>query len=94
MKPIIHYCSVVLMAILLIACSKATQDNFDKVEADMSREEVHSILGPPDEVNSTSFGKVSFTSETWKGRKHTISIQYANDKVKMRNISVNEKEAP
>lgn len=81
-----------VVALALVACSKATQDNFNQVENDMSREQVHGILGSPDEVNSSSFGSVSFTSETWKGRDHTISIQYANDKVKMKHISANEKQ--
>ena len=58
----------------------------------MPRAEVHSILGKPDEVNSSSIGSLSFSSETWKGRDHTISIQYANGNVKMKNISANQEQ--
>ena len=76
--------------LVLAACSKATQDNYNKIEADMSREQVHSILGKPDEVNSNSIGSLSFSSENWKGREHTVSIQYANGRVKLKSISANQ----
>ena len=78
------------MALLIVGCSRATQDNYNKIETDMTREEVHAILGAPDEVNSSSIGSLSFSSETWQGRKHTISIQYANARVKLKHISANE----
>lgn len=79
------------LVLVLAACSKANQENYDKIEADMPRAQVHSILGKPDEVNSNSIGSLSFSSENWKGREHTISIQYANGKVKLKSISANQK---
>ena len=33
-----------------------------------------------------------FSSENWKGREHTISIQYANGKVKLKSISANQQD--
>ena len=81
-----------LLVIGLVACSKVNQENFDQIETDMTRAQVHEILGKPDEVNSSSIGALSFSSETWLGRDHTISIQYANGKVKLKNISATTKE--
>lgn len=83
---------ILLLAMGLAACSKATQDNYNKIENDMTREQVHQILGAPDEVNSSSLGSLSFSSETWQGRDHTISIQYANDRVKMKHISAKQEK--
>ena len=90
MQTIKNSLLAVFLMIMLAACSKATQGNYDKIENDMQREQVHKILGAPDEVNSSSLGSLSFSSETWKGRDHTISIQYANGRVKMKHISANE----
>lgn len=80
--------ALVLSATLLLAgCSRATQDNFDQVETDMTREQVHALLGKPDEVNSSSLGSFSLSSETWLGRRHRISVSYANGQVKMKSIT-------
>ena len=92
MNKTVGWLAAMLMVVSLMACSKATQDNYNKVEADMTRAEVHGILGKPDEVNSSSIGSLSFSSETWRGRDHTISIQYANDSVKLKHISAKEKQ--
>lgn len=77
---------------LLAGCSKATQDNYNKIESGMSHEEVYSILGKPDEVNSGSIGSLTASSETWQGKDHTISVKFANDEVKMKSITANEDE--
>lgn len=81
-----------LLALAVAACSRATQENYNKIETDMTQEEVHRILGAPDEVNSSSLGSLSFSSETWRGRDHNISIQYANGKVKLKHIGANDKK--
>ena len=77
---------------LLLGCSKATQENYNKVESGMSQEEVYGILGKPDEVNSGSIGSLTASSETWRGRDHTISVKFANGEVKMKSITANQKE--
>lgn len=87
-----HLLLSLLLVLAVAACSRATQDNYNKIETDMAREQVHKILGKPDEVNSSSLGSLSFSSETWQGRDHTISIQYANGKVKMKHISANKEQ--
>lgn len=82
----------VLAVALLAGCSKATQDNYQKVESGMSRSEVYNILGKPDEVNSGSIGSLTASSETWQGNDHTISVKFANGEVKMKSITANKAE--
>lgn len=77
---------------LLVGCSKANQDNYQKVESGMTQEEVYSILGKPDEVNSGSIGSLTASSETWNGKDHTISVKFANGEVKMKSITANREE--
>ncbi len=77
---------------LLAGCSRATQDNYNKVESGMSQDEVYAILGKPDEVNSGSIGSLTASSETWFGSDHTISVKFANGEVKMKSITANQKE--
>lgn len=77
---------------LMVGCSKANQDNYQKVESGMKRDEVYSILGKPDEVNSGSIGSLTASSETWKGKDHTISVKFANGEVKMKSITANKEE--
>ncbi|MCU7553875.1 outer membrane protein assembly factor BamE [Alteromonas sp. ASW11-19] len=38
----------ILSALLLAGCSKLTKENYDKLEAGMSREEVEAIIGDAD----------------------------------------------
>lgn len=92
MQKLIHLLAMLALLAGLTACSKATQENYDKIENDMPRSQVHEILGKPDEVNSSSLGSLSFTNDSWQGRDHTISIQYANDKVKLKHISAQEEQ--
>lgn len=82
-----------LLAIaLVLGCSKVSQENYNKVESGMSQEEVYSILGKPDEVNSGSIGSLTASSETWIGKDHTVSVKFANGEVKMKSITANSKE--
>jgi len=45
-------------ASLVAACSKATPDNYERIEAGMTREEVHAVLGKPESVEGTSIGNL------------------------------------
>ncbi len=77
---------------VLMGCSKVSQDNYNKVESGMSHEQVYSLLGKPDEVNSGSIGSLTASSETWIGSDHTISVKFANGEVKMKSITANTDE--
>ena len=70
-----------LAMMILIACSKVTQANFDKVKPTMSMKEVVSILGKPTDSQSVNIAGISGTSATWKDDHAEISIQFLNDQV-------------
>ncbi|MGH8539867.1 MAG: DUF3862 domain-containing protein [Stenotrophobium sp.] len=70
----------------LAACSRTTADNYAKIEAGMSQDQVHAILGKPDTVSGGGIGTLTMTSETWKGDSQTINITFAGDKVALKNI--------
>lgn len=81
---------VVIFVGLLGACEQGilgpTQEDFRQVQAGMSRDQVHDLLGKPDEVDSASIGSLSGTAETWRGEEHRLSVQYLNGEVKYTDI--------
>ena len=68
-----------LACCLLAACSKVNQENYAKLKAGMSKQEVESLLGAPGECA----GALGMTSCTWGDQKAFISVQYAADTVLM-----------
>ena len=68
-----------LACCLLAACSKINQENYSKLEAGMSKQEVESLLGTPAEWA----GALGMTSCTWGDETSFISVQFAGDKVMM-----------
>lgn len=76
--------------VLVAACSRATAENYAKVQSGMSRDEVYEILGKPDEVAGGGLGQLTISSETWKGRKQTIHVTFGGDKVALKSIGSNE----
>jgi hypothetical protein len=73
---------VLLVSALVSGCgSKITQENYDKVQAGMSQEEVKAILGDPAESSGMSFGPISGGTWIWKGSDATITIQFVGGKV-------------
>ena len=74
------------LLLLLAACSKVTPENYAKIEAGMTREEVYAVLGKPDEVSGGGIGGLTSESETWKGSKHTIHVRFLSGKLIARDI--------
>jgi hypothetical protein len=72
--------------LLLSACSKVNADNYAKISAGMSRDEVHSILGSPDDSSGGGIGDLTMTNETWKGGKQTIRVNFVGDKVALKTL--------
>lgn len=71
---------VMLVGVLLLAgCNPVTQENFAKLEAGMSRQQVEELLGKPGECA----GALGMSSCTWGQKNRFISIQFAGDKVMM-----------
>lgn len=70
----------------IAGCSKVTADNYAKIEAGMTHDQVQAILGKPDSVSGSSLGSLAMSTEIWNGRSQDISITYAGDKLVMKNI--------
>ncbi len=80
-------------AILLLAgCSKATAENYEKIEVGMSKDKVHEILGKPSKVEGTEIGPASLSIETFNNDPVVITITYNGDEVGMKSISGDEKK--
>ncbi|MFC4253290.1 MAG: outer membrane protein assembly factor BamE domain-containing protein [Sinimarinibacterium flocculans] len=77
---------VVGLLVLAAACSKVTPDNYERVESGMSRDEVHAILGKPDDVSGGGVGRMTLMTERWNGREHVISVTFSSDKVMLKRI--------
>lgn len=78
--------ALLLPIALLAACSKVTADNYAKVNAGMTHEEVYAILGKPDKVSGGGIGSFTISSETWNGGSNVIDISFAGDKVAVKSI--------
>jgi hypothetical protein len=78
--------AVTLALVLLAACSKVTPDNYAKVNAGMTHDEVYAILGKPDKVSGGGIGSFTVSSETWNGGGNVIDISFAGDKVAVKSI--------
>lgn len=77
-----------LAAVLLVAaCSRATAENYSKIQAGMSRDQVYEILGKPDQVNGGGIGQFTISSETWEGGKQTIHVTFGSEKVALKSIA-------
>ena len=81
------------VALLSSGCSKATAENYAKVQTGMSRDEVHALLGNPDETSGSSFAGLSMSTETWNGAKEKISVTYTADKLALKSIEPKNESA-
>jgi hypothetical protein len=72
----------VLMCVRLPGCgSKVTQENFDKIQTGMSRDDVKAILGDPTESSGISVGAISGDTWVWTKDGATIAVQFIGGKV-------------
>lgn len=81
---------VISFCTFLFACSRVTQENFDKVKPNMSMKEVIAILGEPTRSESVNVAGVSGTSAIWKQGNAEIDIQFLNDRVAVKSYSKDE----
>ncbi|MEQ1440476.1 hypothetical protein AAG565_14045 [Fontimonas sp. SYSU GA230001] len=77
---------VALSLLVLSACSKVTPDNYGKLRAGMSPDEVHAILGRPDQVSGGGLGALTITTETWNGPHHVVTVTFAGEKLTVKSI--------
>jgi len=62
---------------LLVACSKVTAENYAKIKAGMSYNEVSGILGNPASCDDV----VGFKACKWGDEKSHITVRFAGDAV-------------
>lgn len=74
------------IALALVGCARLTRANFDRIEEGMSYSEVVGILGEPDDSKSVGFGPLSASTATWEDDQALISIQFVNERVKVRSF--------
>jgi outer membrane protein assembly factor BamE (lipoprotein component of BamABCDE complex) len=82
--------AAIALVLALAACGpRVSQENYERIREDMSTQEVNAILGKPTEVSSFSLGGLSATTAKWVGKTHTITVTFANEKVKMKTLTEN-----
>ncbi len=64
------------------ACSKITEENFNKVRDGMAEPEVLALLGTPTESSSISLLGISGTASKWVAKDAVITVQFVNGKVR------------
>lgn len=52
----------------------------------MTRDEVYTVLGKPDDVSGSALGNLALSSETWNGSKHRIQATFVGDKLATKSI--------
>ena len=79
---------IVAAMLLLTACgSKLSEENFDQIENGMAKEDVIDLLGKPTETSSLELGGLSGTSAVWDDGNKRITIQFINNKVKVKQYT-------
>ncbi len=86
-------CVLLAVVIGLAACtSKVTAENYDQIKPGMARDEVHKLLGKPDDTSAHDVGGVlSLSKETWKSGDKLLTVTYGNDKVALKSFDSPEK---
>src|SRR5436190_22382441 len=85
-KPLLV--AVIVMSLFLAACgSRISAENYEKIHNGMSMEDVKKVLGKPTEVSSFGIGDLSATTARWQGSSQTITVTFANNKVKLKTLT-------
>lgn len=87
MSTLARLAAALLFALALAACTRITQQNYDRVQEGMSEAEVVSILGKPDESSEVMLLRVKAVNSQWKGGEHTVLVQFVNGRVRAKNIT-------
>ena len=72
-----RYLTVIFAMLLLAACSKVTQENYNQLKSGMSQAEVETLLGSADMCTETLGTKTC----SWGDEKKNITINFVGDNV-------------
>lgn len=88
MKKVTILVYSVFLILFLGSCVRTSisKNNFDRIQTGMSFKEVVQILGEPTSSSTLNVGEVIVTSANWENSHAVISIQFFNDKVKLRKF--------
>lgn len=64
------------LLLLMLACSKLTLENYNKLEVGMRYDEVVSLLGPPAKCDDV----MGLRNCSWGDEKHSVNVTFAADK--------------
>jgi hypothetical protein len=68
-----------------VGCNKVTRENYNKVQAGMTVQQVKDILGNPDETRSAGASVLGISADkttmTWKSGDKSITVTFVNDQV-------------
>jgi len=82
-----RFALILCLTLPLVACfSPINQENFSKIQDDMTMEQVTALIGQPTESSSIGLGPLSGTNAVWKNDNITITIQFFNGKVKVKTF--------
>ncbi|QLG89753.1 hypothetical protein HQ393_16715 [Chitinibacter bivalviorum] len=75
-----------VLIVSLVACSKVSAKNYQKLNAGMSRAEVLAILGEPDSSKSVDLLGVRGESVQWQSGEVKIEANFVNDTLLSRQL--------
>jgi hypothetical protein len=78
---------LICFCLTLLACSRVTRTNFEKIQPGMTMQAVVAVLGEPTESEGVNFAGISGTSAVWRGKNGEISIQFLNNRVQIKSFS-------
>ena len=81
-----RFAAALVVAFALVACSKVTPENYERVKEGMTEVEVTAILGKPDDTSSVAILGLTGTSDSWVGNEYSIMIQFVNGKVRLKSL--------
>ena len=76
-----RYGLLLALVVALAACNKVNVENYGKIEAGMSYEEVRAILGEPTRCDDVA----GFRACQWGDENSNITVQMVGDNVVMRS---------
>jgi hypothetical protein len=95
--PLMKYVLAAALSLLLVGCGGGspltlTQENLDKVQTDMSQNDVRAILGAPTESKTDPIPIVGGTQTTYTYRndKSEVEIVFKNDQMKEKHGSFSQ----
>lgn len=93
MKKLLSNITVIILmlsfAVVLLGCTKITEQNYNRIEVGMDEGQVNLILGPPTKSDSVNFFGANATTSVWNTQNTEITILFINHKVVIKGLKAN-----